>query len=105
VEVKAKQDRPQGDVTGGTKSGALIAGGGTYRWLRQAEALNYHLRAPQDYSEHYRQQADNLQKKLDDWHARHHAEWVRHRQQEQWTTRRNALVAPLFDLPQLFIAV
>jgi hypothetical protein len=53
----------------------------------------------------YREQYEGKRKKLDEWNEGRAAALHAHHQREQWAQSRNALVAPLFDLPQLFIAV
>jgi hypothetical protein len=39
------------------------------------------------------------------WKADRAAAWSKHQEDKRWAAARDVLVAPLFDLPQLFIAV
>lgn len=55
--------------------------------------------------EHYLTQANEIQATLDHWRAERIVALNRHQNELRWIDARNALVAPLFDLPQLFIAV
>lgn len=74
-----------------------------------AEAVERYRKAAEDPNNSqkgwYKDQADRSKEKRTLWLAERAEAWDIHQEMMRWIDARNALVTPLFELPQLFIAV